>query len=565
MCSHKIEGSDAFRETTLPLTGAKAQDLKVHKLITKTMSSLFDLSFKEFILHVFTRDSKWVPVSVINEEKGIYEYAKIEDIKRYGIEDPEIEDARQAHSKHECAETLSSLIRQKRLDKPTTLELSIEKALKRRDDFEAGRILLVAQKQDVDLKHLLQSMIARSDPDGPDRAFLEKIARAYSAFVSLKALLPDVESHRLLKLCIYAENLFERGVNRSDAIHVKKDLDKLPYSLLVDFQNKSYSVLLKSKGSLEAYGSSGKVTSIIEVLQTGEARFAVQRVNLDDAKLTPFAIECEKRYGGVHTIAVYEKGAISKTTCTYEQFDCDLYEASGFGIPEDDEETEVSQVEASVKGKFKTLDEQLKVLLDCAMTVEKMHKDGVIHDDIKLENCLFKRIANAVFGKLIDFERAYKPREGGNPVDANSYGTLIYTSPEIISNCIYGKSYFSLPERKAQDMYAFGVMTLLLVQDYLPDSVCEWNYDIQEKIEEFYQSNGVERLEYAVGIEKSQKELPIERLEDLEMKRMKSGLSYNERLEELVLKMLHPESNKRMNIHQLILELKILRLDLAEK
>ena len=68
-----------------------------------------------------------------------------------------------------------------------------------------------------------------------------------------------------------------------------------------------------------------------------------------------------------------------------------------------------------------------KALIHC---LDCMHRAGIVHADIKLDNILFRRLpSGAVTGKLIDFDNCFWESEPPRP-DEEIHGDLVYMAPE---------------------------------------------------------------------------------------------------------------------------------------
>lgn len=107
----------------------------------------------------------------------------------------------------------------------------------------------------------------------------------------------------------------------------------------------------------------------------------------------------------------------------------------------------------SKKGKF----EETKIkqfLMNFLQTLEFLHKQNIVHRDIKLENILITNEDNLEF-KLIDFGLAFNSKD----LQGKKCGTPGYIAPEILRNQQYGAKV---------DVFSAGVVIFAAVHGYLP-------------------------------------------------------------------------------------------------
>lgn len=113
--------------------------------------------------------------------------------------------------------------------------------------------------------------------------------------------------------------------------------------------------------------------------------------------------------------------------------------------------------------------EALKYVRQVLDALSYLHKRGISHCDVKLEN------VSLVEGraKLIDFGLCYWRRPGGQKTTRRHVGTPAYASPEIMRKLPYS------PE--LADMWALGVMLYALLTRRLPFSGATWE-DLEHNI-----------------------------------------------------------------------------------
>ncbi|MBS0655507.1 MAG: protein kinase, partial [Verrucomicrobia bacterium] len=103
--------------------------------------------------------------------------------------------------------------------------------------------------------------------------------------------------------------------------------------------------------------------------------------------------------------------------------------------------------------------ELLTILSTISKTIAEMHTNGVVHQDIKVKNVLYRKDEQGnVEAKLIDFGHSYRPSKtrATNKSNGHHYGTVRYSSPELLNTESQLPTIFE--QRKAEDMYALGCL-----------------------------------------------------------------------------------------------------------
>jgi tRNA A-37 threonylcarbamoyl transferase component Bud32 len=115
-----------------------------------------------------------------------------------------------------------------------------------------------------------------------------------------------------------------------------------------------------------------------------------------------------------------------------------------------------------------------KILFHVALGLKELHKFGIIHRDLKLENILMDYVEYENFtAKIIDFglSKVITPFERTK----EPYGTLIYCSPEIM---------LSFPYNSKVDVWSLGIIAFYLLFAIMPFNVKgkESDQEISNKI-----------------------------------------------------------------------------------
>ena len=147
--------------------------------------------------------------------------------------------------------------------------------------------------------------------------------------------------------------------------------------------------------------------------------------------------------------------------------------------------------------------------------VENLHKNGITHGDIKLENVMLSK--NFTF-KLIDFGFARSSKKG---LISEITGTKYYSAPEVYMTAT--KAY----DGEKNDIFALGVLSFVLVMRIFPfdrplPSDAKYKYIIKGDMGKFWEKSNVESVklsqEFKDLFSKMVKYHPKERLSLKEIK-----------------------------------------------
>ncbi len=252
----------------------------------------------------------------------------------------------------------------------------------------------------------------------------------------------------MLAVCLAAEAQLEKLADTVDAIYMRPDELGVKRACVLDPRNHSFTILSKSNGMLNAQGAFKRVSDAIQVTlhkDKAKARSIAHVRNKADEYIPKYELEYEHRYGKVITWLRYKsknRPDETKTLMLQEVYDHDLYVF-----------TEFTDEEYRKKISFEDL---LVVFEKAGRTLLKMHKDGVVHRDVKAKNILYRKSKDGkVSGRLIDFGHAYEPDSTTQFRKRNKgYGTLRYTAPDLLEKPnMKGDPLFLA---KAEDAYALG-------------------------------------------------------------------------------------------------------------
>lgn len=113
----------------------------------------------------------------------------------------------------------------------------------------------------------------------------------------------------------------------------------------------------------------------------------------------------------------------------------------------------ISQIES--KDYLITNTQKWLIGLRACLLVEKLHKDRIIHGDLKAENLTARIQGNDIELKVVDFEYAKVLAEGESfYISSKAKGSVGFFSPEILSECRF--SYLS-------ETYALAIMLLFQI------------------------------------------------------------------------------------------------------
>ena len=121
----------------------------------------------------------------------------------------------------------------------------------------------------------------------------------------------------------------------------------------------------------------------------------------------------------------------------------------------------LKSTESGVRIPFR---DSVSYLLDIARGLQELHKAGIIHNDLKLENVMIEEKTNKAW--VVDLGTAQSVNDSLHEID----GTPYYMAPEI-SSSMFGER---IPPNTAVDIYSFGVLAVTLffggyIERSLPD------------------------------------------------------------------------------------------------
>ena len=121
-------------------------------------------------------------------------------------------------------------------------------------------------------------------------------------------------------------------------------------------------------------------------------------------------------------------------------------------------------------------DEIRQIMFMLIKGLAHIHKNGIVHRDLKSENCLIDKELNL---RIIDFglSKVASNREFGNTM----VGTRYYMAPEILESCGDDKSY-----KEPVDMWAAGVIMYQLISGVFPFNLPNLDNEVMKEDPPFY-------------------------------------------------------------------------------
>ena len=98
-----------------------------------------------------------------------------------------------------------------------------------------------------------------------------------------------------------------------------------------------------------------------------------------------------------------------------------------------------------------------EIAYQIGLGLEYLHKYGIVHRDLKLENIMMTDSSDSACPKLVDFGLA--KMMAPNQKASEPFGTVGYVAPEVLSKASYS---FSI------DLWSFGVIIYVLLCGCLP-------------------------------------------------------------------------------------------------
>jgi tRNA A-37 threonylcarbamoyl transferase component Bud32 len=102
---------------------------------------------------------------------------------------------------------------------------------------------------------------------------------------------------------------------------------------------------------------------------------------------------------------------------------------------------------------------KLQLIRKIAVAMEFLHRESLMHRDLKSKNVLLKEVNGSMEVKLADFDLSVEGNTDDIQLNIQQVGTLAYMAPEIIAGGIYG-----FPA----DVYAFGMVVYEILEEVFP-------------------------------------------------------------------------------------------------
>ena len=104
--------------------------------------------------------------------------------------------------------------------------------------------------------------------------------------------------------------------------------------------------------------------------------------------------------------------------------------------------------------KHITLEEKLRICKALVHCLGGLHRNGIVHADVKLDNILFRRLPSGkVTGKVIDFDNCFWENDPPAP-DEEIHGDLVYMAPETFMMMQMEEGTID----RAIDVFALGIV-----------------------------------------------------------------------------------------------------------
>ncbi|MBQ8305129.1 MAG: protein kinase [Blautia sp.] len=101
-----------------------------------------------------------------------------------------------------------------------------------------------------------------------------------------------------------------------------------------------------------------------------------------------------------------------------------------------------------------TNEDKLRICKALVHCLGKLHQNGIVHADIKLDNILFRRLPSGkVTGKVIDFDNCFWEKQPPSP-DEEIHGDLVYMAPETFVMMQMEEGTIT----RAIDVFALGIL-----------------------------------------------------------------------------------------------------------
>ncbi len=324
--------------------------------------------------------------------------------------------------------------------------------LESRNTLGVQTLIKAAKSKDVDPKLLLEETLKFYELSENKDPVVERLLQNLVKWS--ESLVPLIENTdrvlRILETTAFAEQVLAEGSSAEFKIYKKKDTG-LPFSFIVDFTKGDVNILLKKESDLQAGGGYKKVRHSIHVQDAVEtkkkeskATLFVQALNKNGQEIDSNEYEYYKKFAGqrgilsVHSMYVYfsEKKLEDRQCIFQDAFDSDFFKYVD------------NMIMTNTPLDKKAI---MQIALDVGHGLRAVHREGIIHHDVKLENILIKKTEKGYVAVLCDFGLAFNKNDILEHRD-ETYGTPAYSSPEILRPTMFTQFF-----RQPADMYSLGI------------------------------------------------------------------------------------------------------------
>jgi len=281
--------------------------------------------------------------------------------------------------------------------------------------------------------------------------FLKLLDQHYEA---LRPILdtPD-KLYRFVETCITAEYTLSQGAKdiTERMEYYKKKNTGLPFSFVVDYTSKEYTILLKKESRLQAQGVDKKVRHAVNIQKLGQEQkeskltLFVQAITRNDVKQIPKTeLDYYKEFKGQRGIVQIHStfNYLSTKKGQVRRFYFQVAHGSDF---------EHFNVRENKENRLSNKN-LMAACEDIGYGLQAIHNKGFVHRDIKLGNLLISETKDGVKACICDLG-SMLPKGATRNEFTFFYATELNTPPEMLKM----EADICDQYRQASDMYALGI------------------------------------------------------------------------------------------------------------
>ena len=371
--------------------------------------------------------------------------------------------------------------------------------------------------------------------------YLEAIIAYSKAIQSIASEHHNLSPLQTIQLSLFVQNELEKGAHRQDVAYFSRTTEskkspvassvkeQTPRTVVIDFKNKSFVILSKAHGVKGGEGATKKASDAVHVQGvfehtpiSAERKIRLVNKSKSEGSVTAREIEYNRKFNPDSLLVVphTSKTGAAKISLIEKAYESDLNACRG-------------------NLRLNSGDIQ-RVFLGAAITLFKMHAEGLVHYDVKSGNILVRTDPKdgSKRAKLTDFGLSHDPKIE-RVQNIYEYGTMRYTAPETLDEAL--RPIDRVKYGKGIDMFALGCA----LYEVVSDKPIPWERDMNPDAL-FDEMLRAQEIGYEVIVQEA-----------------KNADNDKKPFFELIIALLNPEPEKRIPIEECIIRLCAIEPEIA--